>query len=83
MMKNKIGPTVYKLVYEYSNQSEYPLNESDNDAMAEYFNDLVTRLVSGDAIDADTMLRLAKEYNIDDLRVPEIARFLSSWGLDE
>ncbi|HCW2948264.1 TPA: DUF2543 family protein, partial [Escherichia coli] len=54
--------------------------ESDNDAMAEYFNDLVKRLVGGDAIDADTMLRLAKEYNIDVLRVPEIARFLSKWG---
>ncbi|WP_407301105.1 DUF2543 family protein [Klebsiella quasipneumoniae] len=80
-MTNKIGPTVYKLVYEYSNQSEHPLNESDNDAMAEYFNDLVKRLVGGDAIDADTMLRLAKEYNIDVLRVPEIARFLSKWGL--
>ncbi|EPF1569872.1 DUF2543 family protein [Escherichia coli] len=64
MMINKIGPTVYKLVYEYSNQSEHPLNESDNDAMAEYFNDLVKRLVGGDAIDADTMLRLAKEYNM-------------------
>lgn len=47
-----------------------------------FFNDLVTRLVGGDAIDADTMLRLAKEYNIDVLRVPEIARFLSNWGLD-
>ncbi|EKI1727844.1 DUF2543 family protein [Salmonella enterica] len=46
-----------------------------------FFNDLVTRLVGGDAIDADTMLRLAKEYNIDVLRVPEIARFLSNWGL--
>ncbi|WP_407214892.1 DUF2543 family protein [Enterobacter kobei] len=60
---------------------EHPLNESDNDAMAEYFNDLVKRLVGGDAIDADTMLRLAKEYNIDVLRVPEIARFLMKWGL--
>lgn len=48
-----------------------------------FFNDLVTRLVGGDAIDADTMLRLAKKYNIDVLRVPEIARFLSNWGLDE
>lgn len=41
-MSNKIGSTVYKLVYEYSHQSAHALNESENDAMAEYFNDLVT-----------------------------------------
>lgn len=79
-MSNKIGPTVYKLVYEYSHQSAHALNESENDAMAEYFNDLVTRLVRGDAIDADTLLALANEYRIDELRVPEIARFLDQWG---
>ncbi|QFX91945.1 DUF2543 family protein (plasmid) [Citrobacter sp. S39] len=50
--------------------------------MAEYFNDLVTRLVGGESIDADTLLRLAKEYGVDVLRVPEIARFLSEWGRD-
>ncbi len=83
-MTNKIGPTVYKLVYEYSNQSEHPLNESDNDAMAEYLTiPFVKRLVGGDAIDANTMLRLAKEYNIDVLRVPEIARFLSSEAMNK
>ncbi|CAH5298624.1 hypothetical protein AI2826V1_5063 (plasmid) [Citrobacter freundii] len=81
-MKNKIAPTVYKLVYEYSHQSEQPLNESESDTMAEYFNDLVTRLVGGESIDADTLLRLAKEYGVDVLRVPEIARFLSEWGRD-
>ncbi len=61
------------------------LNESDNDAMAEYFNDFVKRLVGGDAIDADTQAETCQgiQNNIDVLRVPEIARFLSKWGLDE
>ncbi|EAN4566499.1 DUF2543 family protein [Salmonella enterica] len=81
-MATKIGPTVYKLVYEYSHKSAHALNESERDAMAEYFNNLVTRLVGGEAIDADTLLRLAKEYGVDVLRVPEIARFLSEWGRD-
>lgn len=75
-----ITPTIYRMVYEYSHKSEHPASEAEQNQLAVYFNELVTRLMRNEAVDADTLMAEAKAAGVSVLRIPEITRFLNDWG---
>lgn len=77
---NGITPTIYKLVYEYSHQSEHPATEEEQRPLAIYFSVVVKRLLGDETLDADTLMTLAAAAGVSELRVPEITRFLNEWG---
>lgn len=77
---NGITPTIYKLVYEYSQQSTYPVTESEQNPIAIYFSVVVKRLLADESLDASMLTKLAAAAGVSERRVPEITRFLNNWG---
>ncbi|HDS4345647.1 TPA: DUF2543 family protein [Enterobacter hormaechei subsp. steigerwaltii] len=83
-----IPKSIYLMVDDYTAQydagmPEDQLTEAERESLAGYFFQLVTRLMRGDAIDAATQDRLARESGVEDWRIEGIGDFLNNWGRDD
>jgi hypothetical protein len=79
-MNKEIPLRFYDIVDEYATGSEKPVSESERDALARYFQLLITRLTDNQEISEDAQKEMAEEAAIDTLRIDEIATFLNEWG---
>ncbi|NDO81014.1 hypothetical protein CJP72_09615 [Citrobacter sp. NCU1] len=79
-MNNEIPLKYYDIVDEYSTECEVPVSESERDALARYFQLLITRLMNNEEISEDAQKVMASEAGIDGQRIDEIATFLNQWG---
>ncbi|MDA8481190.1 YmjA family protein [Citrobacter sp. Awk 4] len=79
-MNNEIPLKYYDIVDEYSTECEAPVGESERDALARYFQLLITRLMNNEEISEDAQEEMASEAGIDGQRIDEIATFLNQWG---
>ncbi|QHM94333.1 MULTISPECIES: DUF2543 family protein [Kosakonia] len=79
-MSNEIPLKFYDIVDEYSTETEKAVKESERDALAHYFQLLITRLMNNEEISEEAQQEMANEAGIDALRIDEIATFLNQWG---
>ncbi|MDX6914198.1 YmjA family protein [Pectobacterium carotovorum] len=79
-MNNEIPLKFYDITDEYSTESEKPVSESERDAVARYFQLLITRLMNNEEISEEAQQEMASEAGIDAHRIDEIATFLNQWG---
>jgi len=79
-MNKEIPLKYYDIVDEYSTESAKPVNESEHESLAHYFQLLLTRLMNNEEIGEDAQKEMAIEAGIDGERIDDIAEFLNQWG---
>lgn len=79
-MNNEIPLKYYDIVDEYSTEAATLVNESERDALAHYFQLLLTRLMNNEEISEQAQHEMAREADINAQRIDEIATFLNQWG---
>lgn len=80
LMNNEIHFKYYDMVEEYAMESAKPVAETEEDALALYFQLLLTRLMNNEEISENAQQEMAKEAGIDNKRIDDIAEFLNRWG---
>lgn len=79
-MNHDIPLKFYDIADEYSTESATPVSESERDAVAHYFQLLLTRLSNNEEISEEAQQEMAREAAIDERRIDDIANFLNQWG---
>ena len=79
-MNNDTPLKFYDIVDEYSTESATPVNESERDALARYFQLLITRLMNNEEISENAQQEMATEAGIRAGRIDDVANFLNQWG---
>lgn len=79
-MNNDVPLKFYDIADEYATETEKPVNESERDALAHYFQLLITRLMNNEEISEASQKEMAAEAGIEEQRIDEIAMFLNQWG---
>lgn len=79
-MSNEIPLKFYDIVDEYATESAKPVSNSERDALAHYFQLLITRLMNNEEISEEAQQEMASEAGINAQRIDDIAIFLNQWG---
>ncbi|OQP31564.1 DUF2543 family protein [Pantoea latae] len=79
-MNDEIPIRFYDVADEYATEAAKPVGESERDALARYFQLLITRLMNNEEISEEAQQEMADEAGIDAQRIDEIAEFLNQWG---
>lgn len=79
-MNEEVPLKFYDIADEYATECVKPVSETERDALARYFQMLITRLTNNEEISENTQKEMAGEAGIDELRIDEIATFLNQWG---
>lgn len=79
-MNHDIPLKFYDIADEYSTESATPVSESERDAVAHYFQLLLTRLSNNEEISEAAQQEMAREASLKESRIDEIANFLNEWG---
>jgi len=79
-MNDEIPIRYYDVADEYATESDKPVSDSERDALARYFQLLITRLMNNEEISEEAQQEMAVEAGIDAQRIDEIADFLNQWG---
>ncbi len=79
-MNHDIPLKFYDIADEYSTESATPVSESERDAVAHYFQLLLTRLSNNEEISEEAQQEMAREAGLKESRIAEIANFLNEWG---
>ena len=79
-MNNEISLKYYDIVDEYATETETPVAETERDALAHYFQLLITRLNDSQEISEEDQQEIAREAGIASERIDDIADFLNRWG---
>ena len=79
-MNNDVPLKFYDIADEYATETEKPVGESERDALAHYFQLLITRLMNNEEISEASQQEMAAEAGIEEQRIDEIAMFLNQWG---
>jgi Protein of unknown function (DUF2543). len=79
-MRPQIALKYYDIAEEYASESEYDVSESEFEALAHYFQLLLTRLSNNEEISEASQQEMAAEAGIEARRIDEIANFLNQWG---
>ncbi|MEG3129332.1 YmjA family protein [Pantoea cypripedii] len=79
-MNHEVPLKFYDIVEEYATETAKLVSESEHDALARYFQLLITRLTNNEEISEDAQREMASEAGIDPQRIDDIAEFLNQWG---
>lgn len=79
-MSNEVPLKYYDIADEYATESAKPVDESERDALAHYFQLLITRLMNNEEISEEAQQEMAVEAGINAQRIDDIAEFLNQWG---
>jgi hypothetical protein len=79
-MNNEIALKYYDIADDYVAESAKPVTEPQRDALAHYFQLLLTRLSDNQEISEDTQKEMAREAGIDAQQIDGIANYLNEWG---
>lgn len=79
-MNNQIHFKYYDMVEEYALESAKPVAKAEEDSLALYFQLLLTRLMNNEEISEEAQQEMAREAEIDEQRIDDIATFLNQWG---
>ena len=79
-MNNDIPLKFYDIADEYATEAAKPVSDTERDALAYYFQQLITRLMNNEEISEEAQHEMAAEAGINPVRIDEIAEFLNQWG---
>jgi hypothetical protein len=79
-MNDEIPLKYYDIADEYATETEESVNDVERDALARYFQLLLTRLMNNEEISEEAQGEMAVEAGINPKRIDEIANFLNQWG---
>lgn len=79
-MNDEIPIRFYDVADEYATEAAKPVGETERDALARYFQLLITRLMNNEEISEEAQQEMAADAGIDAQRIDEIAEFLNQWG---
>ncbi|MBM1019975.1 DUF2543 family protein [Enterobacter sp. A11] len=79
-MNNVIPLKYYDIADEYATEAAEQVAESELDALAHYFQLLLTRLSNNEEISEEAQQEMATEAGIRASRIDDIANFLNQWG---
>ncbi|MEZ2603767.1 DUF2543 family protein [Kluyvera intermedia] len=79
-MSNEVPLKYYDIADEYATESAKPVDESERDALALYFQLLITRLMNNEEISEEAQQEMAVEAGINAQLIDDIAEFLNQWG---
>lgn len=79
-MNNDIPLKFYDIADEYATEAAKPVSDTERDALAHYFQQLITRLMNNEEISEEAQHEMAAEAGINPVRIDEIAEFLNQWG---
>ena len=79
-MSNEISLKFYDIADEYATEAEKPVSDAEHDALAHYFQQLITRLMNNEEISEEAQQEMADVAGIDPQRIDDIANFLNRWG---
>jgi len=79
-MNDEIPIRYYDVADEYATECDKPVDDSERDSLARYFQLLITRLMNNEEISEEAQQEMAVEAGIDAQRIDEIAEFLNQWG---
>ena len=79
-MGNEIPLKYYDIVDEYSTECAKPVDDSEREPLARYFQLLITRLMNNEEISEEAQGEMAIQAGIEEQRIDDIAIFLNKWG---
>lgn len=79
-MQEEVSLKYYDIADEYATESAKPVGEAERDALARYFQLLITRLMNNEEISEEAQGEMALQAGIDEQRIDDIAEFLNKWG---
>ncbi|WP_437887601.1 YmjA family protein [Phytobacter sp. V91] len=82
-MNEEIPLKYYDIADEYATEADKPVSDAERDALARYFQLLITRLMNNEEISEEAQSEMAKDAGIDPQRIDDIANFLNQWGNEE
>ncbi|TYS02842.1 DUF2543 family protein, partial [Citrobacter freundii] len=65
---------------EYATEAAKPVSDTERDALAHYFQQLITRLMNNEEISEEAQQEMATVAGVDAQRIDDIAEFLNRWG---
>ena len=79
-MSHKVDIKYYDIADEYATECAKPVSDSERDALAHYFQLLLTRLMNNEEISEEAQQEMATVAGVDAQRIDDIAEFLNRWG---
>lgn len=79
-MNNDIPLKYYDIADEYATEAAKPVSDTERDALAHYFQQLITRLMNNEEISEEAQQEMATVAGVDAQRIDDIAEFLNRWG---
>ena len=79
-MNNDIPLKYYDIADEYAIEVAKPVSDTERDALAHYFQQLITRLMNNEEISEEAQQEMATVAGVDAQRIDDIAEFLNRWG---
>ncbi|MDM2822233.1 DUF2543 family protein [Citrobacter sp. wls757] len=79
-MNNDIPLKYYDIADEYATEAAKPVSDTERDALAHYFQQLITRLMNNEEISEEAQQEMATVAAVDAQRIDDIAEFLNRWG---
>ena len=79
-MSHKVDIKYYDIADEYATECVKPVSDSERDALAHYFQLLLTRLMNNEEISEEAQQEMATVAGVDAQRIDDIAEFLNRWG---
>ncbi|MEB1082299.1 YmjA family protein [Citrobacter portucalensis] len=79
-MNNDIPLKYYDIADEYATETAKPVSDTERDALAHYFQQLITRLMNNEEISEEAQQEMATVAGVDAQRIDDIAEFLNRWG---
>ncbi|EGT0648031.1 MULTISPECIES: YmjA family protein [Citrobacter] len=79
-MNNDIPLKFYDIADEYATEAAKPVSDTERDALALYFQQLITRLMNNEEISEEAQQEMATKAGVDAQRIDDIAEFLNRWG---
>lgn len=79
-MTHEIPLKFYDIVDEYATEAAQAVGDDERDALAHYFQLLITRLMNNEEISEEAQQEMAVAAGIKAQRIDDIAEFLNQWG---
>lgn len=79
-MHEEVPLKYYDIADEYSTEAAEPVSKSEREALARYFQLLITRLMNNEEISEEDQAEMAIQAGIGEQRIDDIAEFLNRWG---
>lgn len=79
-MSNQVPIKYFDIADDYIDESAKPVSEPEREALARYFELLITRLNNNEEISEEAQHEMAAEAGLAAKYIDDVANFLNQWG---